>query len=268
MTSKLSPDVPDILARIVEVKRREVERLKTEVPVAELERRIAAQKPPLNLAGALMGNTVRIIAEAKKASPAKGLLRKDFDARVLAEAYVANGAAAISVLTNVDHFQGSLDDLRAVCAAAHPRGVPVLRKEFIFDPYQVPEARANGADAILLIVAMLAPKDLAALRSLAERHWMQCLVEVHTEDELKIALDAGAEIIGINNRDLRTFKTDLAVTERLAARVPPGKVLVSESGVNSRADIRRIQAAGAHAALIGEALVTAPDPGAKLKEFV
>jgi indole-3-glycerol phosphate synthase len=266
MTS--SDGVPDILARIVEVKCREVERLKVEVPVAELERRIAAQKQPLNLAGALMGNAVRIIAEAKKASPAKGLLRKDFDARKLAETYVANGAAAISVLTNVDHFQGSLGDLRAVCAVAHSAGVPVLRKEFIFDPYQVPEARANGADAILLIVAMLTPKDLAALRALAERYWMQCLVEVHTENELRIAVDAGAEILGINNRDLRTFKTDLAVTERLAARIPAGKVIVSESGINTRADIQRIRVAGAHAALIGEALVTAPDPGAKLKEFV
>lgn len=260
--------VPDILARIVEVKWREVERLKVEVALAELERRIAAQKPPLNIAGALMSNSVRIIAEAKKASPAKGLLRKDFDAGKLAETYVANGAAAISVLTNVDHFQGSLDDLQAVCAVAHPRGVPVLRKEFIFDPYQVPEARANGADAILLIVAMLTPKDLSGLRSLAERYWMQCLVEVHTEEELKIALDAGAEIVGINNRDLRTFKTDLAVTERLAAKIPAGKVIVSESGINTRADIQRISAAGAHAALIGEALVTAPDVAAKLKEFV
>ncbi|MBM3945438.1 MAG: indole-3-glycerol phosphate synthase TrpC [SAR202 cluster bacterium] len=266
--STLNPDIPDILARIVEVKRREVERLKRELPVAELERRIDTKKVPLNLSGALMGDRVRIIAECKKASPAKGLLRADYDARKLAQAYVANGAAAISCLTNADHFQGSLADLRAVAEAARPAGVPVLRKEFIFDPYQVVEARANGADAILLIVAMLTPHDLRSLRDLAQKYWLQCLVEVHTEDEMKIALDAGAEIIGINNRDLRTFKTDLAVTERLAKLVPFGGIVVSESGINTPADIQRVRAAGAHAALIGESLVVAPDPGAKLRELL
>jgi indole-3-glycerol phosphate synthase len=261
-------DTPDILKEIVALKRGEVERLKVEAPVSELEARVERQRPPLNFAGALMGESVRIIAEVKKASPAKGLLRSDFDPTALAAAYVENGAAAISVLTNADHFQGSIEHLATVHSVAHPRGVPVLRKEFIFDPYQVPEARAYGADAILLIVAMLTASDLKELMALAQRHWMQCLVEVHDEEELQVALDAGAEIVGVNNRDLRTFETSLAVTERLAPLVPPGKVLVSESGIHSRDDIARLRDAGAHAALIGEALVVADDPGARLRGLV
>ena len=258
----------DILQKIVEVKRREVERLKIEVPIAELERRIEARQLPLNLAGALFGESVRIIAEVKKASPSKGLLREDFNPKSLAKTYADNGAAAISVLTNADHFQGSIEHLDAVHTVANPRKIPVLRKEFIFDEYQVYEARAYGADAILLIVAMLSPERLKSLMELSQRFWMQCLVEVHDEEELKVALDAGAEIVGINNRDLRTFITDLEVTERLASKIPFGKVVVSESGINNREHLKRIKSAGAHAALIGEALVTAPDVGAKLGELV
>ena len=258
----------DILQKIVEVKRREVERLKVEIPIAELEARIDVQASPLNLAGALFGESVRIIAEVKKASPSKGLLREDFDPESLAKTYADNGAAAISVLTNADHFQGSIEHMSAVHSVANPRKLPVLRKEFIFDEYQVYEARAYGADAILLIVAMLTPDRLEALMNLSRKFWMQCLVEVHDENELNIATAAGAEIIGINNRDLRTFTTDLAVTERLASKVPFSSVVVSESGISNREHLQRIQNAGANAALIGEALVTAPDVGAKLGELV
>ena len=260
-------DTPDILKEIVEVKWREVERLKIETPVSTLEGLIDTQTPALNLAGALWGDSVRIIAEVKKASPAKGLLRHDFDAADLATAYVENGAAAVSVLTNADHFQGSIEDLERVHDVTAPRRVPVLRKEFMFDTYQVYEARAFGADAILLIVAMLDPSVLRELLDLAKTFWMQCLVEVHDERDLQAALEAGAEIVGINNRDLRTFTTDLGVTERLAAQIPQGRVIVSESGISSRDHIQRVRAAGAHAALIGEALVTADDIGAKLREL-
>ena len=260
-------DAPDILNEIVEVKRREVERLKIDRPVSTLEGMIDERRPPLNLGGALWGDSVRIIAEVKRASPSRGLLRPEFDAADLATSYVENGAAAVSVLTNVDHFQGSIEDLERVHGVANPRMVPVLRKEFIFDPYQVCEARAYGADAILLIVAILDLPVLVELLDLAKKFWMQCLVEVHDERELEAALEAGAEIVGINNRDLRTFTTDLGVTERLAALVPEGKVIVSESGISSRDHIRRIGAAGAHAALIGEALVTADDVAAKLREL-
>ena len=260
-------DTPDILREIVEVKRREVERLKIEAPIALLEERIEAQSPPLNLAGALMGDSVRVIAEIKKASPAKGLLRPDFDPVSLATIYADNGAAAISVLTNADHFQGSIRHLEAVHGVANPRGIPVLRKEFIFDPYQVYEARAYGADAILLIVSMLPIENLKHLTQLSEKLWMQCLVEVHDEEELKVALDAGAEVVGINNRDLRIFKTRLEVTERLAPLIPEGKIMVSESGITSRDHVQQVKRAGAHAVLVGEALVTAPDVGAKLREL-
>ncbi len=260
-------DTPDILKKIVEVKRIEVDRLKVEMPVAELEKRIERQKRPLNMSGALMGNSVRVIAEVKKASPTKGLLRPDFDAVDLATTYADNGAAAISVITNADHFQGSIDYLEAVHETVNHRGIPVLRKEFIFDSYQVYEARAYGADAILLIVAMLTPERLKELQELSQRFWMQCLVEVHDERELEVALDLGAEIVGINNRDLRTFVTDLKVTERLAPLIPADKIIVSESGISTPADIERVRKAGAHAALIGEALVTASDVGAKLREL-
>ncbi len=257
----------DILREIVEAKRKEVERLKVEVPLIRLESLINAQEPALNLSGALMGDSVRVIAEVKKASPTRGLLREEFDPADLASSYANNGAAAISVLTNAQYFQGSIQDMEAVRAVSHPRGIPVLRKEFIFDPYQVHEARAYGADAILLIVGVLTPLALEELVGLAESFWMQCLVEVHDEEELSVALDAGAEIVGINNRDLRSFKADLGVTERLARLVPRDKIVVSESGISSREDVMRVANAGAHAVLVGEALVTAEDPGGKLREL-
>ena len=257
-----------ILEDIVEVERRALERRKGDVGLPELERLAEAQRAPLNLAGALWGDSVRVIAEIKKASPVKGVLHNKLDPASLSRAYADNGAAAISVLTNGDHFQGSLQDMEQAHAVANPRGIPVLRKDFIFDPYQVHEARAYGADAILLIVSILTPPLLRELIEEARQLWMQCLVEVHDEEEVRIALDAGAEIVGINNRDLRTFDTDLEVTERLAPLVPAGKIVVSESGISSRQHIKRIKAAGAHAALVGEALLTASDPGAKLRELV
>ena len=265
MTSKL--DVPSVLTRIVDVKRREVERLKVEMPLANLRKRIEAQTSPLDVNTSLRGERVAIIAEIKKASPAKGLLMPNFDAAALATAYVNNGASAISVLTNVDHFQGSIEYLETARSIAYPAGVPVLRKEFMFDPYQVYEARAYGADLILLIVAMLEAHDLHSLQALAHDLGMQCLVEVHDERELDTALDIGAQIVGINNRDLRTFKTDIETTERLAHSIPPDKTIVSESGINTPDHIRRVRNAGAHAALIGEALVTSGDPGRKLREL-
>ena len=260
-------EAPDILRVIVEVKRREVERLKAEAPVEQLEERISAQTPPLDFAAALSGDPVRVIAEVKKASPAKGLLRPDFDAAGLAATYVDNGAAAISVLTNTAHFQGTIEHLDAVAAIAHPRSVPLLRKEFVFDEYQVYETRACGADAILLIVAMLESTLLQELLALATDLRLQALVEVHDETELETALEVDANLIGVNNRNLRTFKTDLAVTERLAPNIPAGRVVVSESGISSREHVQRLGEAGASAVLVGEALLTAPDVGSKLREL-
>ena len=259
--------MPNILDQIVEHKRREVERLKAEVPISELESRIQKQPPALNFGGALWGHGVRLIAEVKKASPSRGLLNANLDPVALASTYAENGAAAISVLTEADHFQGSIEHLAAVGEVVHPKGLLVLRKDFIFDPYQVYEARAYGADAFLLIVSILTPDCLKELLKLGRQFWMQCLVEVHDEKELKVALEAGAEVIGINNRDLRTFQTDLSVTERLVSHIPKDKVVVSESGISSREDILRLGKLGVHAVLVGEALVTAKDVGAKVKEL-
>ena len=255
-----------ILENIVSAKRGEVERQRSELPLEVLEKRIAAQPGPLNLSGALLGDQVRLIAEVKKASPSRGLLCSDFDPVRLAETYAENGAAAISVLTD-PRFQGTLEHLAAVKAAVLSQGIPVLRKDFIFDAYQIYEARAYGADAVLLIAAILTPQELAHLLSLSRRFWMQCLVEVHTREELQAALDSGAEVIGINNRDLRSFSTDLSVTLELAPLVPRGKVIVSESGITGGEDIRSLRRLGIHAALVGEALVTASDVGAKVREL-
>ena len=260
-------DSPDILKKIVEVKNREVDRLKTEVPVEELEQRLQDQPEPLDFADVLSGSRVKVIAEVKRASPSRGVLRENLDVEWLAGLYVENGAAAISVLTNRDHFYGSLDDMEAAGSIAHDSDIPVLRKEFIYDPYQVVEARAHGADAILLIATMLRPDQLVRLKQQAEELGMQCLVEVHDEDELAVAVEAEAKIIGINNRDLRTFHTTLDTTFELADQVPSDCILVSESGLRTPEDIDRVREAGASAVLIGDALVTAPDPGAKLREL-
>ena len=265
----MAVDTPDILKKIVDVERKDLERRKAEAPLSDLESRArdAGHPPPLNLAGSLMGVQTRVIAEIKRATPSKGVLREDIDAAALAYTYADNGAAAISVLTNGPFFQGSLEDMESVHGAVRPRQVPVLRKDFLFDPYQVLEARAHCADAVLLIVAMLSSGLMSELMDAASKLWMQCLVEVHTEGELETALSAGAEIVGINNRDLHTFTTDLAVTERLAPNVPPDRIVVSESGISSRDDVARVAQAGAHAVLVGEALVTSDDPGARLREL-
>ena len=253
-----------ILDSIVAVKREEVARRKAETPQAELERRIASLPVPLNLSGALWGDDVRLIAEVKKASPSKGLLRADFDPQALAQSYEANGAAAVSVLTD-RHFQGTVEHLSEVKSAVN---IPVLRKDFVTDPYQVFEARAYGADALLLIVAVLDGPRLRELLREAAGLWLQCLVEVHNRAEMEEALDAGAEIIGVNNRDLHTFHTDLRVTEEMAPLAPRGKILVSESGISARQDLVRLGRMGVHAVLVGEALVTAQDPGAKVRELL
>ena len=255
-----------ILDDIVAAKREELGQRIAEVPLADLERCMEDQPPPLNLSGALVGDGMRLIAEVKKASPSRGLLCPNFDPVKLAETYVNNGAAAVSVLTD-RHFQGTLDHMAAVKRALGPHRTPVLRKDFIVDPYQVYEARAWGADAILLIVSTLTPQKLEELVSLAGRLWMQCLVEIHSREELQVALDAGAEIIGINNRDLNTFRTDLSVTQELAPLVPNDKVVVSESGITSGEDVLMLRRTGVHAVLVGEALVTAADIASKVREL-
>ena len=256
-----------ILDEILRDKRVELERSKRELPLADLEAQVKTAPFPLNLSGALWGDKVRLIAEVKKASPSQGLLSEHYDPVAMATQYVANGAAAISVLTEVDHFQGSPEHLRAVKKAVGPQAVPVLRKDFLFDPYQVLEARAWGADAALLIVAALDPEQLRELLAVAQRVWLQALVEVHDEAELEIALSAGAEIIGINHRNLKTFEMDTSLSLRLRPLIPEGRIIVAESGINSAEDVLPLKQAGINAVLVGEALMTAPDPGAKVREL-
>ena len=259
------PEMPSILDKIVAAKREELADAKRAAPLADVQRAAAEQPRPLNLSGALLGG-IRLIAEVKKASPSRGLLSPDFDPVRLAETYVANGAAAVSCLTD-PRFQGELAHLSAIKQTGASGRAPVIRKDFIFDPYQVYEARAAGADGILLIVAILEPALLKELLEITQSLWMQCLVEIHDEQELETVVEAGAEIIGINNRDLHTFTTDLAVTQRLAPQVPRGKVIVSESGIFTRDDLRLLNLVRVNAVLVGEAIVTAPDVAAKVREL-
>ena len=258
--------MPSILDQIVSQKREELAQQKAVTSLEDLERLIPARPAPLDFAAALSQGGVRLIAEVKKASPSRGLLCPDFDPVRIAETYAQNGASAISVLTD-PRFQGEPDHLAQIKKSAVSGAIPVLRKDFIFDPYQVYEARAIGADALLLIVAILSPSQLSDLQGLAHSLRMQCLVEVHDHPELETALTAGAKIIGINNRDLRTFKTDLAVTEGLAPAIPQDKAIVSESGISTPQHLRRLETLGVHAVLVGEALVTAPDIGGKVREL-
>ena len=247
-----------ILERILAAKREEVARRRQATPLAALVDAAKAQAPARGFRQALARpGPVRIIAEVKRRSPSKGALREDLDPAALARAYHMGGADAVSVLTDEPFFGGSAADLEAARAAVP---LPVLRKDFIIDPYQVYEARAWGADAVLLIAAALREDQLRELLTLAGELGMDALVEVHTAGELEMALATGAQLIGINNRDLRTFITRLEVTLELAAKIPPGPVVVSESGIQSRADVERLAAAGVHAILVGESLVKSPDP--------
>lgn len=216
------------------------------------------------------GARLRLIAEIKRASPSRGVLDPNLDPVALAREYAAAGAAAISVLTEPDHFLGSIETLRDVhnALAADADRPALLRKDFLFDPYHVLEARAAGADALLLIVAMLEPPALRDLLARTRALGMEALVEVHDETELQQAVDAGAQVIGVNNRDLRTFTEDLGTFERVAARAPGGVTLVAESAIHTAVDADRMRAAGAHAILVGEAMVKAGDVAAKARELL
>jgi indole-3-glycerol phosphate synthase len=254
----------NILDKIVAEKRREVEQKKRSLPVSALK-----EHPRKNVqhdfASALRGDSLRLIAEVKKASPSRGVLCPDFNPVALAKTYALGGAAAISVLTETNHFQGSIDYLAAIRQEV---SIPLLRKDFIFDDYQVYESAACGADALLLIAAILSQKQLAGLLALSHRLGLGCLVEVHNEDEMEKALRSGAEIIGINNRDLSTFTTDINTTRRLRPLIPEGRIVVSESGINNRDDIKKLKEWGVNAVLVGEALVTASNILTKMEELL
>jgi indole-3-glycerol phosphate synthase len=254
--------MPTILDRIVETKRREIAAARAAVPDAEMERRAAAAPPGRDFRGAIRKfGLITLIAEVKKASPSAGVIRADFDPVAIARTYEAHGAAAISVLTDVDYFQGSLAYLTAVKAAVN---LPVLRKDFVLDRYQLLEARAAGADAVLLIAECLPGNELHALQNDATALGLHTLVELHDADQLPRVLDCGAPVIGINNRDLRTFVTRLEHTLELLPKIPADRTVVSESGIKVRADLERLGTAGARAVLVGESLMRAPDIGAAL----
>jgi indole-3-glycerol phosphate synthase len=255
--------LPDILARIVEQKKAEVAEKLAQRRSMELTAQFQTGQRR-DFRAALLRRQPAIIAEIKKASPSKGLLCADFNPGALARAYFAGGAAALSVLTDARFFQGSLGDLKTARATAY---LPVLRKDFTIDEIDVVEAAAAGADAVLLIAAILTSDEIERLRLAAERYRMAALVEVHDEADLDKALEAGATLIGVNNRDLRTFEVSLETAERLAARLPREAVRVAESGIRGRADIERLAAAGYHAFLVGEHLMTSGDPERALREL-
>ncbi len=254
-----------ILDEIVSGKKEELLRVKRRVSLEDMKKRARDTEEPRSFKRAITADGINIIAEVKKASPSKGVIREDFDPLGIAVDYEENGAAAISVLTEKNYFMGELAFLTMIKKEVT---VPVLRKDFLFDEYQFYEARAAGADAVLLIAASLEESKLSDLRALATELSLDSLVEVHTEGELSIALGAGADIIGINNRNLKTFVTDIATTRTLSHMVPKGKTIVSESGINTREDIEALMECGASAFLIGEALVREARPGVKLKELL
>ena len=258
----------NILAEIVEKKRARVAKAKETVSLERMQRLAAetrATAKPHALRNALSGDGINIIAEFKRRSPSKGIIRADANVSELAKSYEAGGAVGISVLTEEDYFAGSLDDLRNVKRAAN---LPVLRKDFVFDEYQVYESAAAGADAILLIVAALDDEALSHLRRLAEDELgMDALIEVHTSEELKRAAACGAKLIGVNNRDLRTFEVSLETSLSLASQMPGNSVSISESGLHSSKDLRCLRDAGYRGFLIGETLMRAGDPVAALRNL-
>lgn len=255
-----------ILDKIVASKRREVELGRKQLPLEELEAQAAAAPPVRDFRAALAGpGPIQLIAEVKKASPSAGVIRADFEPIGLARTYQAHGAACLSVLTDVPFFQGHLSYLARIRAAV---AVPLLRKDFVIDEYQVVEARMAGADAILLIAEILDDAQLAALLERARGLGMAALVEFHDEANLPRVLAAGADLVGVNNRDLRRFVTDLDLTLRLRDKIPADVILVSESGIRTRADVERLEAAGVSAILVGETLMRADDVGLAVERLL
>jgi indole-3-glycerol phosphate synthase len=257
----------DLLATIVAATRRIVAVREAQEPLERLAQRAGqtASGSSGRFRAALERPAVNVIAECKRRSPSRGVLRDQYDPAAIASGYAAAGAAAISVLTEPTFFDGSLDHLRAVRAVVD---VPLLRKDFVVSEYQLFEARIAGADAILLIVAALAPEELVHLLRRATALGLDALVEVHTTAELEVALAAGATIIGVNNRNLRTLAVDVSASESIIERMPHGVVAISESGLKSAAELRHLRALGYRAFLIGERFMTKPDPGAELRGLI
>ncbi|MGH2536400.1 MAG: indole-3-glycerol phosphate synthase TrpC [Candidatus Promineifilaceae bacterium] len=280
--SKLARQRGLILDEIMRHQREQLPKTMRATPLADLRALASLAPAPADLAAALSGPGLALIAECKKASPSRGLLAPHYDPAGLAQAYVRGGASAVSVLTDGRHFQGSLEHLSQVKAAVSPpaallptpsagrrqRAIPVLRKDFIFHPYQLYEARAAGADAVLLIAAVLEGGELAELLNLAAELGLAALLEVHTAGELERALALRPRIVGLNNRDLQTFQVDLETSIRLRPLVPAGVLAVAESGIRTAADVGRLAAAGLDAALVGESLLSSRDVAAATRALV
>jgi len=255
-----------ILDEILEYKRQVVGERRQAVSLETLMEKASSSPRPRSLFDRLsQGDDVAVIAEIKKASPSKGVIREDFDPDEIGRTYEANGASGISILTDQKYFQGCDAFLESVY---HRVDLPILRKDFTVDPYQIYEAKAIGAAAVLLIVAALSSSELTDFIGISKALDLDALVEVHTTDEAKLAVDSGADLIGINNRDLKTFVTDLATTEAVVSELPSDALIVSESGINSRADVERVRDAGADAVLVGESLMRENDIGGKLRELL
>ena len=256
----------NILDEIVAYKRRVVTEAKQRVSPEALRKQADLVRRPDSLMDSLTaGEEIALIAEIKKASPSKGVIRESFDPVEIGRSYEKNGAAAISVLTDVKYFRGSDASLKAVSEAVE---LPVLRKDFVVDPYQIHEARTIGASAVLLIVSALSPRELAEMLAVCREAQLDALVEVHTPGEARMALDAGADLVGVNNRDLKTFATDLQTTFDLLEHLPDDLVVVSESGIRSRDQVVRLRDAGVDAVLVGEHLMRQPDVGRELRALL
>lgn len=260
----MATDAPPILSRIVQARRAAIEQARKRLPPERLKEVAADAPAPRDFRAAITGKGVALIAECKERSPSGGILQARYDPVGLARRFVAGGAAAISVLTEPEFFGGSAEHLRAVRESV---SVPVLCKDFLVDPYQVLTARAMGADGVLLIVSLLDDATLWQMQRETDSLGMQALMEVHTEDDVDRALRAGAQMIGINNRDLRRMETDRATAARLRARIPAGRSVVSESGISTRADVETLRELRIDAVLVGEALLRARDPEAKAREL-
>lgn len=255
-----------ILDTIIAHKQKELKIEQELVSLADLKSKWVNLPPTKDFGRAIAHPAnINLIAEVKKKSPSKGIIREDFNPIEIAETYAKNGAAAVSVLTDVRFFDGSLDYLSSIRQVAD---VPLLRKDFTIDPYHIYQARVAGADAVLLIAAVLTQEELREFMDIATSLSLASLVEVHTEGELQVALDVGAEIIGINNRNLHTFHTDLATTFKLRESIPTGKVVVSESGIYTRADVESLREAGVNAILVGESLMRSPDIGEQVRKLI
>ena len=254
-----------MLDQIVATTRKLLEKRKIEKPLAQIERDLSQQSSPRDLAKALRGENVKLIAEIKRASPSKGIFCPKLDSGTLAEVYTRGGASAISVLTEPQYFRGSLTDLERVKAEVD---LPILCKDFIVDPYQLYEARSCGADSVLIIAAVLSQEEMQELLDIIHSLDMEALVEVHNRKEVDRALALNPSVIGINNRNLTDFSVDLDTTLKLRSFIPGDKVVVSESGIHSRADVLKLESAGIDAVLVGEALVLSSDPAMKIKELL